>query len=86
VRAPLVGLLSGDLHYGRLPIEVFAFADAGYLWTRQANAPLEQDRFRSVGAGGRVNIAGFILELAGVRPFDRVGKGWTASLLLRPGF
>jgi Tol biopolymer transport system component len=86
VRAPLVGLLSGDLYYGRLPIEAFAFVDAGYLWTRRADAPLEQDRFRSVGAGGRVNIGGFILELAAARPFDRVGKGWTASLLLRPGF
>ncbi len=86
VRAPLLGLLSGDLYYGRLPIEAFAFVDAGYLWTRRAGAPLEQDRFRSIGAGGRVNIGGFILELAGARSFDRVGKGWTASLLLRPGF
>jgi hypothetical protein len=86
VRAPLLGLLSGDLYYGRLPIEAFAFVDAGYLWTRRAGAPLEQDRFRSVGAGGRANIGGFILELAAARPFDRIGKGWTASLLLRPGF
>jgi len=86
VRAPLLGLLSGDLYYGRLPIEAFAFVDAGYLWTRRAHAPLEQDRFRSIGAGGRVNMGGFILELAAARPFDRVGKGWTASLLLRPGF
>ncbi|MBI3049485.1 MAG: hypothetical protein HYY76_14360 [Acidobacteria bacterium] len=58
----------------------------GYLWTRRSGAPLEQDRFRSIGAGGRVNIGGFILELSAVRPFDRAGKGWTASLLLRPGF
>lgn len=86
VRAPLLGLLSGNLYYGRLPIEAFAFVDAGYLWTRRTHAPLEQDRFRSLGAGGRVNIGGFILELAAARPFDRVGKGWTASLLLRPGF
>jgi hypothetical protein len=86
VRAPLLGLLSGDLYYGRLPIEAFAFVDAGYLWTRRSGAPLEQDRFRSVGAGGRVNIGGFILELAAARPFDRAGKGWMANLLLRPGF
>jgi len=86
VRAPLFGLLSGDLYYGRLPIEAFAFVDAGYLWTRRTEGPLEQDRFRSVGAGGRVNIGGFILEVAAARPFDRIGKGWTASVLLRPGF
>ncbi len=65
---------------------LFAFVDAGYLWTRRPQGPLEQDRFRSVGAGGRVNIGGFILEVAAARPFDRIGKGWTASVLLRPGF
>lgn len=86
MRAPLLGLLSGDLYYGHLPIEAFAFADAGYLWTRRAGAPLEYDRFRSVGAGGRVNIGGFVFELAAARPFDRAGKGWMFSLLLRPGW
>lgn len=85
-RAPLLGLLSGDLYYGTLPIEAFAFADGGFLWTRHAGAALERDRFRSVGAGARVNVGGFVFELAGVRPFDRVDKGWTVSLMLRPGW
>jgi len=86
VRAPLFGLLSGDLYYGRVPIEAIAFLDAGFLWTRHAGAPLEYDRFRSAGAGARVNLGGFVFELAGVRPVDRARKGWTFSLLLRPGW
>jgi hypothetical protein len=86
VRAPLLGLLRRDLYYGPLPIEAIAFVDAGFLWTRHATGPLERDRFRSVGAGGRVNLGGFVFELTAVRPFDRPTAGWTANLLLRPGF
>jgi Tol biopolymer transport system component len=86
VRAPLLGLLRGDLYYGSLPIEAIAFADAGFLWTHHADGPIERDRFRSIGAGGRVNVGGFIFELTAVRPFDRPRAGWTANLLLRPGF
>jgi hypothetical protein len=86
LRAPLFGLLSGDLTYGRLPIEALAFVDAGFLWTRHSGAPLEHDRFRSVGAGARVNAGGFVFEVGAARPLDRPGKGWTFSLLLRPGF
>jgi hypothetical protein len=86
VRAPLAGLLSGQLEYGRIPIEALAFVDAGILWTRQSSGPLEQDRFRSVGAGGRANLGGLVLELTAARPFDSPGRGWTVSFLLRPGW
>jgi Tol biopolymer transport system component len=86
VRAPLVGLFTGDLDYGRVPIEAIAFADAGFLWTRAASGGTEYHRFRSVGAGGRANLGGFVLELAAARPFDRSQAGWTVSFLLRPGW
>ena len=86
VRAPLLGLLSGNLDYGGVPIEVIAFGDAGYLWTRQASGTLERDRFRSIGAGGRANVGGIVVELTAARPFDRPGSGWTVSFLLRPGW
>jgi hypothetical protein len=86
VRAPLAGLLSGDIKYGRVPIEVMAFADAGFLWTQRSGSPLERDRFRSVGAGARINVGGFVFETTAARPLDRPGKGWTASVLLRPGW
>jgi hypothetical protein len=86
LRAPLLGLLAGDIYYGRVPIEAIAFVDAGLMWTRDAAAGLERDQFRSIGAGARANLGGFLFELTAARPFDRGGAGWTASLLLRPGW
>jgi hypothetical protein len=86
VRAPLLGLLTGQLDYGRFPIEALAFVDAGVLWTRQSAGPLERDRFRSIGAGGRANLGGLVLEMTAARPFDGPQRGWTVSFLLRPGW
>jgi hypothetical protein len=86
VRAPLWGLFTGDLSYGRVPIELLAFADAGVLWTRAEGPAFERDRFRSIGAGGRANLGGLVFELTAARPFDRPGSGWTVSFLLRPGW
>ena len=86
LRAPVLGLLTGDLDYGHVPIEAIAYVDAGFLWTRHQGAPLERDRFRSVGVGGRANIGGLIVEITAARPFDRAGAGWTTSFLLRPGW
>jgi outer membrane protein assembly factor BamA len=86
LRAPLLGLLTGNLDYGRVPIEAVMFADGALLWTPHSNAPLERDTFRSVGAGVRANLGGFVMEVTGVRPFDKPRNGWTVSLLIRPGF
>jgi Tol biopolymer transport system component len=87
LRAPLAGILSRTLHYGRFPIEAIAFVDAGFLWTRQSRAhTLEYDRFRSVGAGARVNMGGIVFEATAARPFDRAGSGWRFGFLMRPGF
>ena len=65
---------------------LIAFVDAGFLWTRHPVGPVERDRFRSVGAGARANLGGFVLEMTAARPFDRTGTGWTLSFLLRPGW
>lgn len=89
LRFPLRGLLSRRFDYGPLPVEGFLFADAGSLWTRTgpaADAAWERNLLRSWGAGVRINAAGMILELAGARPFDRPGEGWTFSLNLGAGF
>jgi Tol biopolymer transport system component len=86
LRAPILGLLSGEMRYGRVPIEAIAFADAGFLWTPRSGAPVERDRFRSAGAGARMNLGGFVFEMTAARVFDRPDKAWTASVLLRPGF
>ena len=79
-------MLTGNLDYGRVPIEALVFADGALLWTPHRNAALERDRFRSVGAGVRANLGGFVMELTGVRPFDNPRPGWTVSFLIRPGF
>jgi hypothetical protein len=86
LRAPLAGILSRSLDYGKLPLEALVFVDAGFLWTRANGRPLEYDRFRSIGAGARANLGGIIMEITAARPFDRSTNGWRFGLLLRPGF
>jgi hypothetical protein len=92
LRAPLAGLLTRSFDYGSLPIEAIAFMDAGFLWTAAPSpgpnrgSGLEFDRFRSVGAGARVNVGGIIFEVTAAKPFDRRSNGWRTSFLLRPGF
>ncbi len=86
LRAPLLGLLRGNLDYGGIPVEGIAFMDAGFLWTRHQSGGVERDRFRSVGAGARVGLAGFVFEMTAVRPFDGSGRDWTLSVLMRPGW
>jgi WD40 repeat protein len=87
LRAPLVGLLTGDLDYGRqVPIEVIAFADGGALWTKNSAGGSNRAKFRSIGAGGRANLGGFIIEVTAARPFDRPAEGWTVGFLMRPGW
>ena len=75
VRAPLVGLFRRDLQYGRVPIEVAGFMDAGVAWTAEELPSFlggTRDVVRSAGGAVRVNLFGFaILELAISHPFDR---------------
>ncbi len=88
LRFPVVGLIRGNGSYGPLPLEGFAFADAAWLSGRapQPGSPASRFAFQSVGAGVRVNAAGFVLELAGARPFGAAGQGWTFAVNFRPGF
>ena len=85
LRTPLVGLLTGDLDYGSLPVELIAFADGGLFWTRP-NGTSARTQFRSFGAGGRANLGGLVLEVTAARPLDRTDRGWTVGFLLRPGW
>lgn len=92
LRAPLVGLFTGDLDYGPLPVELFGFFDAGVAWTADTRpsgfgASNERPWARSAGAGLRVNAFGYvILELAAARALDRPNSGWQFLFGLRPGF
>jgi hypothetical protein len=90
VRAPLMGMLKHDLDYGRLPVEVAGFFDAGLSWSR-LDAPEflggSRQVVRSAGVAVRVNIFSlFVLELSAARPFDRPGAGVQWQILMRPGY
>jgi hypothetical protein len=90
VRAPLVGLFRRDLQYGRIPIEVAAFMDAGVAWTSE-NLPTflggTRQVVRSAGGAARINLFGFaILEFAISHPLDRPDRRLQWQIGLREGF
>jgi hypothetical protein len=85
-----VGLFTGNLDYGPVPVELFGFWDAGVAWSQD-----EQPGFAggtrpwvmSVGGGARVNLFGFAIgEFNMVRPIDRPARGWMFVFNLRPGY
>ena len=90
IRVPVMGALSSRVKYGPLPVDAFAFADAGTVWggSQHVYGPSDGNGIviRSVGAGVRANAMGLIFELAAVRPLDLHRRGWTFAFNLRPGF
>ena len=88
VRAPLAGLLSGDLTYGTLPLEGFVFADSGLVWGRgrDGSGPMSRRLVNSIGAGIRINAGGMPLEFAIVRAMDAPARGWSFDFGFRTGF
>ena len=80
---------SSRIRYGPLPMDVFAFFDAGAGWggeQRFGPGGVDGKIVRSTGAGVRANVFGLIFEAAAVRPLDLEGAGWSMSFNLRPGF
>jgi Tol biopolymer transport system component len=91
VRAPLLGLFRGEIHYGSyVPLEIAAFFDAGVAWSIGSKPALfggDRDLVRSYGAALRANIFGFItLELAASRAIDRIGRPLKWQLGMVQGF
>jgi hypothetical protein len=90
VRAPLVGLFTGNLDYGPIPTELFGFYDGGVAWsndTRPSFANGTRDWIASAGFGLRANALGYaIVELNMARPLNRPGRGWMFVFNLRPSF
>jgi hypothetical protein len=89
LRAPLAGLFSGEFDYGRVPVEIAAFADAGLTWT--SGQPLLEAGRRSVvrSAGGavRVNLFGWMaVELSVARALDRPSGRLQWQLGVKQGF
>lgn len=90
VRAPLVGLFRHELTYGRVPVELAAFTDAGVTWTSTTKPAIvggTRQMVRSYGGAARVNVFGiFILEVAASKPLDRVDRSWQWQVGIREGF
>ena len=89
-RIPAVGLFTGKLDYGPVPVELFAFFDAGVAWTRTQSPSFSggvRDFVTSTGAGARVNVFGYaVAEFNMARPLNRPGRGWMFVFNLRPAF
>jgi WD40-like Beta Propeller Repeat len=91
VRVPLWSALtaSSRVRYGPLPVDAFAFADAGTGWGGEYRfGPHDAGgRFvRSLGAGVRGNVFGLIVEATAARPFNLRRSGWMFGVDLRQGF
>jgi hypothetical protein len=90
VRAPLLSVFSSRIHYGALPLDVFAFADAGTTWG-SADRPfglttLSHALIRSIGGGVRANAMGLVVDAGAERPLDLRQGGWRFSINIRPAF
>jgi Tol biopolymer transport system component len=88
LRFPLLGMFSRRLSWGSIPLEGFAFADAGAVWGRQ-DLPSwldSQTAARSVGTGARVNAGGFVVEFAAARRLGSDAPGWKFVFNARPPF
>jgi len=81
IRAPLWGIRSGELDYGPLPIDVFAFADSGMVWTSDHLST----RVSSIGGGLRINV-GLPIEVGATRAIDGPRPRWLFDFGFRVGF
>ena len=90
VRAPIPGMFTGEIEYGRFPIDLAFFADAGLTWRsddRPEFAGGTRRPVRSVGAAFRTNLFGLIaLEISASRPFDRADNQVRWQIGIRQGF
>jgi hypothetical protein len=90
LRAPLLGLFERDLVYGRVPVEVAAFFDAGVAWTSAQRPDFmggTREVVKSAGGLARVNLLGFlVVEISAARPFNRAAHGWQWQVGVKQGF
>jgi Tol biopolymer transport system component len=85
LRVPVAALVRSRVD--NLPLEGFSFAECGRFWIPQPSASaLGARAMCSVGAGVRINAAGFIFELNGARPVAPGENGWRVGVNFQPGF
>jgi Tol biopolymer transport system component len=87
IRVPLWGMFTRQIDYGRVPADLFLFADGGLVWSR---SPLDGARrangISSIGGGIRMNAGGLPFELAAIRALDGPRPGWQTDFGFRVGF
>ena len=89
IRAPLLSAFSSRIRYGALPLDMFAFADAGTTWGGPGGprlTTLSRTWIRSVGAGVRFNAVGVVFDFAAEHALDLRQSGWRFAVNLRPGY
>jgi Tol biopolymer transport system component len=90
VHVPIPGVFTGRLEYGRFPVDLAFFTDAGVSWTsadRPSFAGGDRRPVRSVGGAIRTDLFGlFVLELSASHPYDRVDRSLQWQIGIREGF
>jgi len=86
LRFPLRALWNRRSPSSSFPIEGLLFSDSGRFWWPRARPAGAVATLQSIGAGVRLNVAGFVFEIDGVRPIGRPSRPWTFAINFRPGF
>jgi hypothetical protein len=86
LRLPLRALWNRRAQSGALPMEALLFADSGRFWLPRAFSSGGIPGLHSIGAGVRLNVAGFVFEIDGVRPIGGASHKWRLAINIRPGF
>jgi len=91
MRAPALGLFTGQMKYGPVPVDIVGFFDAGIAWTSTTTPSFGAGRagdrgwVSSAGVGARFNFFGIIGELDLVHPFQRPTRNLVWVFTFRTG-
>lgn len=98
-RVPVMGLRSRQIRYNAVPMDAFAFADGGITWSDSDRIGKEavdsvtlvfstgrSPLIGSVGAGLRINLLSFPVEMTVTRAFGLLARPWSFGFGVRTGF
>jgi hypothetical protein len=89
VRAPALGLFTGQMKYGPIPVDIVGFFDAGVAWTNTTTpgfAGGTRNWATSAGVGARFNFFGIVGEVDLVHPFQRPTRNLIWVFTFTAGF